>query len=238
MNSNLKLQIFLKAVDQATRPFKSVQRASKSLAENVGNTQKALRVLNSQAARIDGLRKSSGQLAVVTQQLKAAQEKARELTVAFKQAQQPTQAQANAMQRACKAAGELKTKYAGLRQSVQHQRDALNQAGINTRQLATSQRQLKARISETTAQLDNQRRALERLNAKQKHINTIKQRYQQGITVAGGARYGCGRRGTIAIRRSSGEKTTYRRLRLCPKECRTPGGAWHRKKIGRDAAVT
>ncbi|EPE3478067.1 hypothetical protein ACSH7D_004551, partial [Escherichia coli] len=31
MSNNLKLEVLLKAVDQATRPFKAIQTASKSL---------------------------------------------------------------------------------------------------------------------------------------------------------------------------------------------------------------
>jgi phage-related tail protein len=51
----------------------------------------------------------------------------------------------------------LQTKYNGLRQSVQRQRDALNADGIATRNLSAEQRRLKASASETTGALNRQR---------------------------------------------------------------------------------
>ncbi|PSC80149.1 hypothetical protein C7D71_30780, partial [Klebsiella pneumoniae] len=43
-----------KAVDQATRPFKSIQDSEQNAAVTSGDTQKSLRELNGQASRIDG----------------------------------------------------------------------------------------------------------------------------------------------------------------------------------------
>lgn len=63
MSNDVKLQVLLKAVDQATRPFKTIQTASKTLSGDIRDTQKSLRELNGQASRIDGFRKASAQLA-------------------------------------------------------------------------------------------------------------------------------------------------------------------------------
>lgn len=46
MSNDVKLQVLLKAVDQATRPFKSIQTASKTLSGDIRDTQKSLRELN------------------------------------------------------------------------------------------------------------------------------------------------------------------------------------------------
>ncbi|WP_259282818.1 hypothetical protein, partial [Escherichia coli] len=46
MSNNLRLEVLLKAVDQATRPLKSIQIASKSLSGDIRDTQKGLRDLN------------------------------------------------------------------------------------------------------------------------------------------------------------------------------------------------
>ena len=66
MSNNLRLEVLLKAVDQATRPLKSIQTASKTLSGDIRDTQKGLRDLNGQAAKIDGFRKTSAQLACWT----------------------------------------------------------------------------------------------------------------------------------------------------------------------------
>ncbi|HAX4106622.1 TPA: phage tail tape measure protein [Escherichia coli] len=175
----------LRAVDQASRPFKSIRTASQSLSGDIRETQKSLRELNGQASRIEGFRKTSAQLAVTGQELKKARQEAAALAVQFKNTERPTNAQAKAMEAARKNASELQAKYNSLRLSVQRQRQELSQAGINTRNLAHDERGLKNRISETTTQLNRQRDALARVSAQQAKLNAVKQRYQAGKELAG-----------------------------------------------------
>ncbi|ENZ7232945.1 phage tail tape measure protein [Klebsiella pneumoniae] len=188
MSNDVKLQVLLKAVDQATRPFKSIQTASKTLSGDIRDTQKSLRELNGQASRIDGFRKASAQLAVTGQELKKAKQEAAALAIQFKNTEQPTRAQAQAMDAARKSAAALQLKHNSLRQAVQRQRQELSQAGINTRTLAADERRLKTSISETTAQLNRQREALARVSAQQAKLNAVKQRYQSGKELAAGSR--------------------------------------------------
>ncbi|HFV1783685.1 TPA: phage tail tape measure protein [Escherichia coli] len=185
MSNNVKLQVLLRAVDQASRPFKSIRTASKSLSGDIRETQKSLRELNGQASRIEGFRKTSAQLAVTGQELKKARQEAAALAVQFKNTERPTNAQAKAMEAARKNASELQAEYNSLRLSVQRQRQELSQVGINTRNLAHDERGLKNRISETTAQLNRQRDALARVSAQQAKLNAVKQRYQAGKELAG-----------------------------------------------------
>ncbi|MFI3019398.1 phage tail tape measure protein [Klebsiella aerogenes] len=187
MSNNLRIEVLLKAVDQATRPLKSIQTASKTLSGDIRDTQKDLRTLNAQASKIDGFRKASAQLAVTSQSLEKAKREAGELAVQFKNTTNPTRAQAQALEAAKRAASELQTKYNSLRTSVQRQRSELMQAGINTRTLSADERRLKTSISETTAQLNRQREALARVSAQQAKLNRVKERYKSGKELAGNA---------------------------------------------------
>ncbi|MDH2899206.1 phage tail tape measure protein [Rahnella variigena] len=202
--SNLKLEVLLKAVDQATRPFKAVQNASKALSGVIRNSQNTLKDLNAQAGKIDGFRKSSAQLAVTGQKLKDAKAEAAALAIQFKNTANPTRAQAQAMESAKRTAAQLQTQFNGLRQSVQRQRTELSQAGISTRTLSDSERRLKTSISETTAQLNRQRESLTRVSAQQAKLNAVKGRYQAGkqfagsVTGAGAAGVGIATAGTVA----------------------------------------
>ena len=202
--SNLKVEVLLKAVDQATRPFKAVQNASKALAGEIKNSQTTLKDLNAQAGKIDGFRKSSAQLAVTGQKLNAAKAEAAALAIQFRNTASPTRAQAQAMESAKRTAAQLQTQFNGLRQSVQRQRTELTQAGISTRTLSDSERRLKASISETTAQLNRQRESLARVSAQQAKLNAVKGRYQAGkqfagsVTGAGAAGVGIATAGTAA----------------------------------------
>lgn len=187
MSNNLKLEVLLKAVDQATRPFKAIQTASKSLSGDIRTTQQSLRDLNGQASKIDGFRKTSAQLAVTGQSLKQAKQEAAELALQFKNTESPTRAQARAMELAKKNAADLQLKYNGLRLSVQRQRQELSQAGVNTRKLSTDELRLKTSISETTSQLNRQREALARVSAQQTKLSAVQKRYQSGKALAGNA---------------------------------------------------
>lgn len=188
MSNNLKLEVLLKAVDQATRPFKAIQTASKSLSGDIRTTQQSLRDLNGQASKIDGFRKASAQLAVTGQSMKQAKQEAAALAVQFKSTESPTRAQARALELAKKSAADLQLKYNGLRLSVQRQRQELSQAGINTRKLSTDEQRLKATIGETTVQLNRQREALARVSTQQAKLSAVKSRYESGQKLAAGAR--------------------------------------------------
>ncbi|MBU5415446.1 phage tail tape measure protein, partial [Serratia ureilytica] len=185
MSNNVRLQVLLKAVDQASRPFKSIQTASKSLSAQIRDTRQNLKELNAQAGRVEGFRKSSAQLAVTGQALAKAKQEAAALAVQFKNTEKPTRAQAQLMEAAKRSAAELQLKYNGLRQSVQRQRQELAQVGINTRTLAADERRLKSSISETTAQLNRQREALSRVSQQQAKLSAVSQRYQAGKQLAG-----------------------------------------------------
>ncbi len=89
MSKSLQLQVLLKAVDQATRPLKSIQQASKQLAGDIKTTQQTLKALDAQSARIEGFRKAQGQLAVTGKALKKAKEEAAALAVQFKATENP-----------------------------------------------------------------------------------------------------------------------------------------------------
>ncbi|AOL12116.1 phage tail tape measure protein [Enterobacter sp. HK169] len=187
MSNNVRIEVLLNAVDRASRPLKAIQTASKTLAGDIRTSQNSLRDLNAQAGRIDGFRKASAQLAMTGQSLNKAKQEAAALAVQFKNTQNPTTAQARAMEAAKKSAADLQLKYNSLRQSVQRQRTELAQAGINTRTLSADERRLKTSISETTAQLNRQREALARVSQQQARLSRVKERYQAGKSLAGGA---------------------------------------------------
>lgn len=187
MSNNVRIEVLLKAVDQATRPFKHIQTASKTLSGDIRNTQKTLKDLNGQASRIEGFRKTSAQLAVTGQSLTKAKSEAEALATQFKNTERPTREQAKALATAKAAAEGLQAKYNSLTESVKRQQRELGQAGINTRNLTRDEKSLKGRISETTNQLNRQKLALEQVSAKQARLNAVKNRYQAGKELAGTA---------------------------------------------------
>ncbi|MGB8928608.1 MAG: phage tail tape measure protein [Pantoea agglomerans] len=185
MSNNLKLQVLLKAVDQATRPFKAIQNQTRKLSGDIRETRDSIKALDAQAAKIDGFRKTSGQLAVTQQKLKEAKTEAAALAVQFRNTEKPTTAQARALEKARQAAGELQTKSNSLRLSVQQQREALNAAGISTKKLSSEQQRLKSAAGQATVSLSRQKQELQRLAQQQERLNHISDRYRKGQELSG-----------------------------------------------------
>lgn len=185
MSNNLKLQVLLKAVDQATRPFKAIQNQTRKLSGDIRETRESIKALDAQAAKIDGFRKTSGQLAVTQQKLKDAKAEAAALAVQFRNTEKPTTAQARALEKARQAAGELQTKSNSLRLSVQQQREALNAAGISTKKLSSEQQRLKSAAGQATVSLSRQKQELQRLAQQQERLNHISDRYRKGQELSG-----------------------------------------------------
>lgn len=183
MSNNVSLQELLKAVDRATRPLNALQNASLTLASDIRDAQTALGALDEQAGRINGFRKANARLATTEQSLAQAKQQAAALAVQFKNTQNPSQAQADALTAARKSAADLKLEYNSLRYSLQRQRAELAQAGVNTRTLSSDERRLKIHISEKTQQLNRQRDALARVNQQQERLSTVQNRYESGKRV-------------------------------------------------------
>ncbi|WP_448309530.1 phage tail tape measure protein [Pantoea sp. PGP6] len=188
MSNNLKIQVLLKAVDQASRPFAAVQKETRRLSGDIRETQNSIKELDAQAAKIDGFRKVSGQLAVTQQKLKNAKAEAAALAVQFKNTERPTTQQARALEKARQAASELQTKTNSLRLSVQQQREALNAAGISTKNLSSEQQRLKSASAQATVSLSRQKMELQRLNAQQERLNQTSERYRKGQELSGKVR--------------------------------------------------
>ena len=188
MSNSLKLQVLLKAVDQASRPFKAIQTATKALSGDIRGTQENLKALNAQAAKIDGFRKTNAQLAVTAQALKKAKEETAGLAIEIKNSENPSKAQVRLLESSKRAAAELQTKYNGLRLSVQQQREALNAAGISTKKLNSEQQRLKASADTANSSLVRQKQELANLALKQEQLNRVSERYRKGQELSGKVR--------------------------------------------------
>ncbi|ENR4994092.1 TPA: phage tail tape measure protein [Enterobacter asburiae] len=182
-DNNLRLQVILNAVDKLTRPFRSAQASSKELAAAIQQSRARLKELDSQAGRIDGFRKASAQLAVTGNSLKAAREEAAKLATQFTATNRPTAAQARLLEQAKNRVTDLQGKYNGLRQSVQRQRLALNEAGLDTKKLSSAQRELRQNADETRQALERQQKSLKRLGEQQARMNAVRDQYSRRLEV-------------------------------------------------------
>ncbi|ENA1408363.1 TPA: phage tail tape measure protein [Escherichia coli] len=182
-DNNLRLQVILNAVDKLTRPFRAAQASSKELAGAIQNTRNSLKELNKQAGRLDEFRKTRSQLAITANNLNAAREEAAKLATQFAATNRPTAAQAKLFSQAKTRVQELQQTYNGLLGSVQRQRQALKESGIDTRQLSSAQRELKKNAEETRQALDRQQKSLKRLGEQQARMNAAREQYSRRLEV-------------------------------------------------------
>lgn len=182
-DNNLRLQLILNAVDKLTRPFRSAQASSRELAAVLQTTRNSLKELNKQAARIDEFRKARSQLAITAKNLNAAREEAAKLATQFAATNRPTAAQAKLFSQAKTRVQELQQTYNGLLGSVQRQRQALKESGIDTKQLSSAQRELRKNADETRQALERQQKSLKRLGEQQAKMNAAREQYSRRLEV-------------------------------------------------------
>ncbi|QFV07296.1 phage tail tape measure protein [Proteus mirabilis] len=183
MSNNLKLQVVLSAVDKLTAPFRSAQESNKRLASAVRQSRDSLKTLNQQASQIDGFRKIKQQLTSTQQAYQSATQRVATLAKEIANSENPTKKQLEAFKKAQREAGQLKTKYEQLQQSVQRQRSALQANGISTNQLGQAQRRLNGDIERTTQQLRRQENQLRRSAEQERRMAVAKSQYQKTLDV-------------------------------------------------------
>ncbi len=183
MSNNLKLQVVLSAVDKLTAPFRSAQESNKRLASAVRQSRDSLKNLNQQASQIDGFRKIKQQLTSTQQAYQSATQRVATLAKEIANSENPTKKQLEAFKKAQREAGQLKTKYEQLQQSVQRQRSALQANGISTNQLGQAQRRLNGDIERTTQQLRRQENQLRRSAEQERRMAAAKSQYQKTLDV-------------------------------------------------------
>ncbi|HEK2150011.1 TPA: phage tail tape measure protein [Proteus mirabilis] len=183
MSNNLKLQVVLSAVDKLTAPFRSAQESNKRLASAVRQSRDSLKTLNQQASQIDGFRKIKQRLTSTQQAYQSATQRVATLAKEIANSENPTKKQLEAFKKAQREAGQLKTKYEQLQQSVQRQRSALQANGISTNQLGQAQRRLNGDIERTTQQLRRQENQLRRSAEQERRMVAAKSQYQKTLDV-------------------------------------------------------
>ncbi|MGE0969470.1 phage tail tape measure protein [Klebsiella sp. WOUb02] len=132
---------------------------------------------------IDEFRKTRSQLAITAKNLNAAREEAAKLATQFAATHRPTAAQAKLFSQAKNRVQELQQTYNGLLGSVQRQRQALKESGIDTKQLSSAQRELRKNADETRQALERQQKSLKRLGEQQAKMNAAREQYSRRLEV-------------------------------------------------------
>ena len=172
---NLRLQVVLQALDQATAPFRKIMAGSKGLTSALQAQQATLRRLNAAQRDVSAFRaQQEATRGTAAEHLKA-QERVRQLAAQIAATAQPSRKLNNEFKQAKHTAGQLKSQHKQQATELQRLRSRLESAGVSTRQLSSHERRLRGDIAAATAQMDTQRRRLAKLDdamARSKRIHT------------------------------------------------------------------
>lgn len=183
--STLKLQILLGAVDKLTAPLKAVTGQSRITAKDLLDTKNKVRDLEKQSGQIDGYRTLGKQIGATRAELTKAQQTAQRMARELAATSNPTKAMTRDLEKAKGAVRDLTNKEREMVSRHGAMKTAMQQAGINTKQLSQHQRQLKTDLASTTAQLEQQRSKLTQVAAQQKRLAQVKANYDKTMAMRG-----------------------------------------------------
>lgn len=181
MSNSAKLEELLTAVDQATRPFQSLQTESLSLSDSVKGTEKNLRGLYTQLAQVDDIMRAEKALASVNAQLSDIKQNRQNVANGTAAPAIPDPWSGKP-----KSEKALKKERLTLRRTIKANKTSLKTAGIEARTPLSARLQLNSRISDESAQLITQRQALKQEQYQKRQLRAAKiQAVQQRILGAG-----------------------------------------------------
>lgn len=183
--NKLELKVLLAAVDRITAPLKKMRDASGVTARALKATQDKIKQLNKQAGQIDGYRTVSRQLGMKSAALVKAQRDMARLAQEMSASSAPSKELTRNFERARAETVRLVTQQKNLTISQHRQREALRSAGIDTRNLASHQRQLSRDLASANQQLLQQKNRLERVAQQQKQLAQARQRYDRAMGMRG-----------------------------------------------------
>ncbi|MGO2242247.1 MAG: phage tail tape measure protein [Halomonas sp.] len=182
MARNLKLEVILNAVDRATRPLRSIDRASQGASQAMRENRDRLKQLQATQKNVSSFRTLTRQSTSTTTALREQQERIRRLSQQMRSNQGDTAALATERQKAIAQARRLTQRYDNERQQLQRLRTSLNNNGVSTAHLARDQRRLSSDIQQANTAVDEQRHRLKRLAEQQ--LNTARARGQYDRTMS------------------------------------------------------
>lgn len=167
---SLRLEVVLKALDQASRPIREIATKNRTLVKELRDSRARLKELNDTQRRIGEFREMRTGLANTATKLADAQKKVKELATSLRAYGPPSQQMVAELAKARQASSKLGAAFKKQSASVDELRTRLTRAGVDTGKLSQHERTLRTDIAATTGAIDAQSRRLDALNTRQKRI--------------------------------------------------------------------
>ncbi|HAF8816442.1 TPA: hypothetical protein G5V04_001871 [Salmonella enterica] len=208
MDKDLRLQVILGAVNKMTAPMKAAQNSNRKLAQAIQSTKKSIRALDEQSGKIAGFRKNKQALTQLSGEIRAAQARIKALALAIKKGGKDTASLTKEQKKAIEAARKLKINHAELSATLQRERTALQQDGINTHKLASAQGELSRKTRQATQALEAQQKRLKISGEAQARYQQVMSR-RNSMLIGGGITMAKGTAGLYALNKPLDESKHY-----------------------------
>lgn len=184
MARDLNLKVNLQALDNATRPLRTIATGATGLGRALKDTRSELKGLQAQQKDVSSFRNLKGASEQTGAALQANREKVKQLSQQLASTANPTRALTREFESAVRQGKALKQQHTEQRRELQGLRTKLGEAGISTRTLATHERDLRTKVSQTNQTLAQQETRLKRLTAQQKLLGKAKADYERSQQLA------------------------------------------------------
>lgn len=185
--NSLQIRVLLSALDKVTAPMKRIMAGSNSTARALKAARDQVKALNAQQSDISSYTRQHDAVRQTGEELARAQQRLRQYQEQLKAMDAPSAAFQKTFINASAAVDRLKTKHGEQRAELQRLIPKLREAGIDTRNLAESEKQLKTRIDAANEAYKTQKERLAAVAAKQEKLARVKASYSKGQELAGSA---------------------------------------------------
>lgn len=187
MSSSLTFSAVLQLVDRMSPALRRVTQQSAALTTAMRQQQRTVRDLERQQGMIDSYRKQQQALAKLKQNLASTTQRQQQLSAAMQASGAPTQKQIDQMLRLTQTLQRQKLERQQQVTSLAQLRTNLQQAGVQTGNLANHEQRLQQSIRAANDALAQQRASLDQVSQRQKRLSELQsnhQRTQQGLSEA------------------------------------------------------
>ncbi len=185
MARDLNLKVNLQALDNATRPLRTIASGATSLGRALKDTRGELKGLQALQKDVSSFRNLKGAADQTGSALQANRDRVKALSRELASTATPTKALTREFQSAVRQGHALKQKHNEQQRELQGLRGKLGEAGISTRNLGQHERELRQRVEGTNKTLAQQEQRLKQLTAQQKRLGQAKAQYERTQQLAG-----------------------------------------------------
>lgn len=170
MSSTLELKVIFSAIDKFVRPVKHITEASRAASKALNDTKASMKGLTDQQKLIDKFKSTSKSVAILGQDLEKARAFAKKMGEELLRTEKPTAAMQKSFKQATEDTRNLAGAFNRAREQKQRLRQELAASGIDTKSLASHQKDLKGKLDAATAAVTHQEDVLKKARKNQQQM--------------------------------------------------------------------